>query len=271
MAGGRSIPVSLQRLPVLGPLERTRPGEPPAFEVDLENCTSFVGFSYSDRGWNPHVTTLREYTINRHLTYEDSSLCRLHTIFKPATLQELFLEDADHDLEPLCSLPPTRELFRYVWAINQNKIRNVGPLPQLKGHHYFGPLSQERGRKEFDRLIRTFRSIEQDGFRPDVFGPLRGYFMIDGSRHRFVVGAGNHRLAALRVLGYSTVRVGLNTSHPAVVQRSRLDSWTVESGGPFQGETAYALFDKLMNEDGLDKARNVGALGVRGEVIGRAS
>jgi hypothetical protein len=271
MAGGRLLPMSVQRLPILGPLERVRPGAPPSFEVELEKCTSFVGFSYSNHGWNPHVATLREYIADRNLRYEDSSLHRVHAVFTPRTLQDLFIEDVDRPLAPLDSLPAVRPLFRYIWAINPSVIRNVGPNAVPRGHHYFGPLTPEKGRAQFERLLATFHSVEREGYRPEVYGRPKGYFMVDGSSYRFVVGSGNHRLAVLTVLGRVTVEVGLNTTHPAVIQRSRLDSWTKEAGGPFDQETAYALFDKLISEDGASKARNIGVADDHSRVITRAS
>lgn len=124
-------------------------------------------------------------------------------------------------------------------------------------------MSPERGQAQFKRVLNTYRSIQRDGFLPDRFGAITGYFVADESSYRCVVGAGNHRVAALKVLGHTSVRLDLNRSHPAVIHRSELDSWTVEQGGPFERQTACALFDKFLNEDGLDKARNIGVVGPR--------
>jgi hypothetical protein len=44
------------------------------------------------------------------------------------------------------------------------------------------------------------------------------------------------------------------------VHRSRLETWTVDRGRPFQRDTAYALFDKLFSENGMTKARNLGLI-----------
>jgi hypothetical protein len=277
MAGGRRFPFRVWALPGVGPLQPHTPilhgsllalgvvGVALGFDVDLERCTSFVGFSYADGGWNPHVATLKEFVRNPALTYEESSLWQLHQAFQPKTLQEVFLEDVEEPMEPLSDLPPTRRLFRYIWAVSPALIRKVaGSDAGPSGHHYFGPISEEKGRAQFDRLVGTYRSIEQDGFMPDKYGPIMGYFMADDSKYRFVVASGNHRLAALKVLGHTSVPVQLTRTHPAVVDRSRLDTWTVEQGGPFDHHTAYALFDKLLNEDGLEKARNLGVFGPAG-------
>ncbi len=277
MAGGRRFPVRIWPLPTVGPLQpHSRPffgsmmvvaatGIALGFEIDIEHCTSFVGFSFRTGGWNPHVATLEEYLRNPSLRYEESSLYRLHESFRPATLQELFLEDEEAPLEPLSNLPAVRPLFRYVWAVSPSLIEEVGHSGQHPGgHHYFGPMPPEKGQAQFERLIKTYRSIEEEGFQPERYGPIMGYFLADDTSYRFVVGSGNHRLAALKVLGHTTVPVCLTRTHPAVIHRSRLDSWTVDQGGPFEAEAAHALFEKLINEDGLAKARNLGVLGAAG-------
>jgi len=274
MAGGRRFPLRLWRIPSVPPLVCGKTGllapflavaaaAVSGFEIELEHCTSFVGFSYSGGGWNPHVATLEEFVRNPALTYEQSSLYRLHQAFVPTNLQELFVENQAGVLEPLGDLPPDRQLFRYVWAISPALITKStsGGHHDPAGHHYFGPMPADKGEAQFARLIATYQSIEREGFQPDRYGPIMGYFLADDDSYRFVVGSGNHRLAALKVLGHTKVRVALTRTHPAVVHRSRLDTWTVDQGGPFQRDTAYALFDKLLSEDGMTKARNLGLVG----------
>jgi hypothetical protein len=120
-------------------------------------------------------------------------------------------------------------------------------------------MPADKGEAQFARLITTYQSIEREGFQPDRYGPIMGYFLADDdTSFRFVIGSGNHRLAALKVLGHTKIQVALTRTHPAVVHRSRLETWTVDQGGPFQRDTAYALFDKLFSENGMTKARNLG-------------
>ena len=160
-----------------------------------------------------HVS--RNSSADPALTYEESSLWRLHQTFRPTTLQEIFLEDDDEPMKPLSDLPPTRRLFRYIWAINPALIRKATDSEASgSGHHYFGPMPEEKGQAQFDRLIDTYRSIEREGFKPDVYGPIMGYFLADDSRYRFVVASGNHRLAALKVLGQATVPVTADQDSP---------------------------------------------------------
>ncbi|MGH8949708.1 MAG: hypothetical protein ACRDXF_12670, partial [Acidimicrobiia bacterium] len=166
MAGGRRFPFRVWALPGVGPLQPHTPilhgsllalgdvGVALGFEVDLEHCTSFVGFSYGSGGWNPHVAALDEFRRNPALTYEESSLWQLHQVFRPANLQEIFLEGTEEPMKPLSDLPPTRRLFRHVWALSPALIREATKSDaRPSGHHYFGPMPEEKGRAQFDRLI----------------------------------------------------------------------------------------------------------------------
>jgi hypothetical protein len=252
------IPIRIWSIPSVGSLHPDSRRLLGSFDVDIDVCTSFPGFSYRTGGWNPHVATLEEYLSSPDLTYEESTLCRLYNNFIPRTLQELFLEGESTPMRPLDELPAVRRLFRYIWAVNPAVISKVGKDEVGTGHNYFGPGTPQRGKAQFDRLIRAFKSIEAEGFRPEAYGPVKGYFLADDTSYRFVVGSGNHRLAALKALGHTSVTVGLTRTHPAVIHRSHLDSWDIENGGPFAADTARALFEKLLNEDGLVKARNLG-------------
>jgi hypothetical protein len=109
------------------------------------------------------------------------------------------------------------------------------------------------GKHEFDRLITTFRSIRANGYRPHDFAPITGYFIGSGDDFRFVVGSGNHRMAALAALGARRVNVALH-SHPAVVPLSQLTRWTVGHGGLFAPDTAHALFALYVRGEGREVA-----------------
>lgn len=264
MAGGRRIPVRVWPLSPLAPLGSDMSRAPESFVVNIEDCTSFVGFSYRSGGWNPHVETVRELLADPSLDYEDSTLYRLYDRFVPTTLQDLFVEDVKRRLEPLASMPPVREHFRYVWILSRARIRKYsGVTAEPRGHQYFGPHDLSTGRAEFERTREVLQSIRREGFAPERYGMIKGYFLADGSSYRFVAGSGNHRLAVLKALGYEEIPCALNDNHPAIIPRERLGTWCIDQGGPFQTATATALFDKLFHETGTSKAQTLGLLEAR--------
>lgn len=258
MAGGAAVPFRIWRIPRVPPLDSPGPSLPKSFEVDLESCTSFAGFSFRSDGWNPHVETVKALMDDPGLEFAESPLATLYERFRPTTLQELFVEDADAPLEPLSFIPTTRAGFRYVWALSPSRLRQISQQATPEGHHYFGPQSSEGAVRQFERLRDLVVSISERGFRPEGYGPIGGYFLVAGDQYRFVVGTGNHRLAVIRVLGPDRFPASLLDSHPAVIDRARIESWSTDHGGPFAPGAPEVLFDKLMFETGLGKARFLG-------------
>ena len=261
MAGRRRIPLRVRRQIPIGPITRETRGIPEFFEVEVARCTSFAGFPYDPGDWNPLVATLREYEADPSLSYERSSMRRLHRGFQPGTLQEMYFgSSVEEPLYPLCDLNPVRAIYRYIWDTSPSQIDLVRKQrPGRSESYYFGPVSEERGRAEFERLVEAFRSIRGEGYAPERYGYVTGYLLGDQSTFRFVIGSGNHRLAALAALDVPIVRVRLH-SHPAVIHRSQLSSWTTEHGGPFDPRTAQLLFDEMLKGSGRVKAERLGLL-----------
>jgi len=113
------------------------------------------------------------------------------------------------------------------------KFQAVLTAPLLPNYS-FGPLEPAKAVDELDRLIGTYISIRDKGYRPDTYGHVTGYFVGDDRGHRFVVGPGNHRVGALAVLGMDRMPARLH-SHPAAIHRDQLPLWMPEHGGPFPG------------------------------------
>lgn len=248
LRGGRRIPVRLRRVQPVGPLRSAEGPLPAKIEVDIERCTSFLGLAFSAKGWNPLVATLRQFEDNPDLSYEDSVFAQVHQRFLPQTLKDLFFPGSPELYEPLNALEVDRRYYRYVWKISPAMV--VAAKPGTFSPNYsFGPLEPSRGQAEFDRLIKTYLSIRDHGYQPKSYSYVTGYFLGDGANHRFVIGSGNHRVAALAVLGGERMEVQLH-SHPASIHRDQLSLWTRAKGGLFSMSTAEALFDHFLHGDG---------------------
>lgn len=246
--GGRHIPVRLRRVHPVGPLCSAERSVPTRIGVDIQRCTSFLGQAFSAEGWNPLVATLRQFEANPDLSYEDSALARVHQRFLPETLQDLFFPGSTKPYEPLNALGVNRRYYRYVWRISPATATNVS-YRKFSPNYSFGPIQPSKGRAEFERLIKTYLSIRDHGYQPKTHSYVTGYFIGDDTDHRFVIGSGNHRVAALAVLGAKCMEAELH-SHPASVHRDQLPLWTRAKGGPFSMSTAEALFDHFLHGDG---------------------
>lgn len=234
------------------------------FNVGLAAITSRVGFSYANEGWHPFVQTLKEYAENKALRYEDSTLARLYRQYQPDNLQEVLLDDFPRPLYPLYEWPPNNDLISRVWVLNQHSVRAyLNSLKSKSNSHgwiFFGPHTEEYGQKEFKRLISVYESIKNNGYQSGLtaMDPVNGYFLKKGSHLRFVLMQGNHRVSALKVLGYTSVDALIRQGHPAIVDRAELHRWTEERGGIYSSCLAENLFDSLFEGSGQQKAQRYG-------------
>jgi hypothetical protein len=244
------------------PVPHQRPLLPPSvtFDIPVELATTDTGFAY--RGWHPYVETLREYLAGPAVRYDATTLARLHRAFQPANLEEVLFEDGSLRLTPLDKWPPRMYFLRAIWTLNPWLVRQAlanFPLEERRGWLYFGPVSPGTGEADLQRLVRAYENVNREGLRtgPGI-APLDGYFLSAGDSYRFVVLNGNHRVAALRVLGIESFPARLRPGYPAVVRAEDLDRWTIARGGVYPKRTLEAMFWKLFEETGEHKARRLG-------------
>jgi hypothetical protein len=237
------------------------------FVVELDRMTTDCGFSFAPDGWHPFVVTLREHAERAMSDYAGSTLHRVHTTFQPRTVQELLLEDVVKPLEPLHRWPVIRRLFRRVWAVTPwlaaRELRAAqSPTMKQREWLYYGPSREEFLRSELGRLIGVYESIRRLGYQQDLAAEsqINGYFLCRGDDYRFVVLNGNHRVAALRVLGGDTVPVTIRDGHPTVVHFDSLRQWSQDCGGVYPMDVARRLFDRMFDESGRGKAERLGLL-----------
>lgn len=232
-------------------------------KVNLESVTSRVGFSYSDDGWHPFVETLKEYQRDDKLLFEDSVLSKLYNQYKPGNLQEVLLDQIKGEIKPLSELPPINEALRNLWCLKKEDLTSLKILQKERapdGWIFYGPHSKEYGEKEFLRLISIYESIKKKGYKLVMSQKdmINGYFLKKGEKKVFVLLQGNHRVSALKVLGYDYVDVVIRDNHPAVIEYEQLHLWALENGGVFPYNTVNELFETLFNEKGYIKAERYG-------------
>lgn len=232
--------------------------------VPIISMTSRVGFSYAEDGWHPFVQTLKEYIENPDLCYEDSSLARLYNQYCPQNMQEVLLDHIETPQKPFCDWPPKYEFITWFWVLNKRNTvlyqNNLKSKPNSDGWIFFGPHTQEYGRKEFQRLIGVYESVKHKGYQQELtdMDSVNGYFLKKGTDIRFVLLQGNHRVSALKVLGYREVSVLVRKAHPAVIDHANLYKWTKEGGGIYSLSVVENMFETLFNRSGLQKAQRYG-------------
>lgn len=236
------------------------------FNVEISSISTRVGFSFCEPGWHPFVQTLKEYSENRNISYQQSTLANVFNRFNPKNLQEVLLDKVDLNLKPICDWPADNFLLSRIWELNEVSLkryefRKDSKLPAA-GWIYYGPHDNHYGEKELQRLKEVYDSIRENGYLPDSSAPqeVNGYFLKNGNQLRFILLHGNHRVSALKALGYSKVKVVIRKGHPAVVDRQDLKNWATECGGLYPQGLLELIFDSLFYGSGLEKAGRLGLL-----------
>lgn len=236
--------------------------EPTTFEVDLERITTPCAFSYHPQGWHPYRATLAELIREPGLAYGQTSLHRFYDLFRPVTVQEAILEDEPRELDPVGRWPAVLPLFKHLWALTPARVRQILAAPEREkgARQQFGPHPREFGQYQLERAWQAYESVRTRGYHPEQFpdGYLTGYFLVRGGDYRFVVFHGNHRLAAFEALGVRRLVARPHRGHPPVIDADDLEPWIDGRYGVFPPEVARRLFDKLFDERGDGKARNLG-------------
>mgnify|MGYP007011832300 FL=1 len=223
---------------------------------------------------NPLVDTIADHAAGRHAAYAGSALARFHERWQPrSAAASMGLADPDTPpqageaglagLGPLEAVAPwwpdtgggmpaaVAAHIRHRTAV-ENRESGISGLGAEGGVIFFGPVSARKGQVEYDRLIRVWASIRDRGYLragDDPHGDVTGSLLLRGTagEHAVLIGAGQHRLAALAALGARSVPVRLlrNVS-PRVVRREDVASWPHVRSGLFRREEALALFDRIL-------------------------
>lgn len=228
------------------------------FSVDLEYVTTCIGFSYASDGFHPYVATLKEYAKDSSLRFEDSSLFRYFNAFRPRNAQHALLDSNDPPRAVLHTLPPHAVL--HVWTMARKDLPSWTGFDVTQENQHFGPKTLASGRREFARLIEVFESIRDDGYRPGLTRePISGHFLYCGGNYRFVLREGQHRAAALKMLGATRIPVVV-WDGVAGINCAYLHRWSSQQGGLFPIDVVNEMFAYLLEANGREKAIRSGII-----------
>lgn len=229
------------------------------FEVELQYCRSLNGFGYTEEGWDHFVETLREVIKNHETSYEQSILKRFYGCFQPKNRQDHFFGSDSPGMPPL-----DRGWTILPWMETKNRqlIPVKSPVSRPGGNHHYGPNSDEFGRREFNKLVKTYNLIRRFGYLPEIFpdGYVQGYFLKDGDNYRFCINEGQHRMAAISLTGHKVIKCKLDPSFLPVINLEHLQQWPQVKSGLYTREVAERVFRYYFEEDGRRKAKEVGLL-----------
>lgn len=195
---------------------------------------------FGEDGWHFLVETLRELNKNPNIPFKESILFQYHEQFCPTFIEEIF-----RTLEL-----SKKYKFEYPWGNWKDK----GPYDITKPFYltrYQGPSSEEFVKKQYDNIISLYQSMKTEGYRPLDYGFIGGTFLHSENQERlFVVHQGNHRMAALTVLGVKKIRVVTIKGFLKSVSENEVDNWYYVKTGKWRRADALKLFRSYYTENG---------------------
>jgi hypothetical protein len=233
--------------------------------VPLDKMVSRAAFPFGPDGWHPYVAALEQQLDDPSLAYRDTVLHAFYARFQPETVHDFLLDGFDVARSNLASWPSADDLID-IWSAtaamvqeHRLKFEHTRVLPHSE---YRGPTPDEYGARHLERCLEFYNSLPEHGYQPSAIGDryVAGYFLTRDDDYRFVVGHGNHRLAAMRVRGFTDLEVTFRLNHPTVIAEKRLHRWTWERGGLLEPEEARAVFDRFFVDDSKDRAAALGLL-----------
>ncbi len=234
-----------------------------AFYCDIDICMNLLQFSFSPSGWHPFVAFLKKNNISILEEYFEK--------YSPRSLEELFFEGNTINKYPqiiddrYLQIAPRNYVMPWFYkkqSPNERKLGlHIGP-PQIDERD----LALYKNKKEYytknkinihgRHLKDIYESIRINGYNP--VNDIKGYFLRDGDKFRFLVLEGEHRAAALSILGYKKVRVTFSQNIPRVIDYKDINYFSQVVRNEICHDTAKLIFKRYFTQDGKEKAQNIG-------------
>lgn len=200
-------------------------------------------------GWHYLCEMLREYKLKPKNNYRKSILKKYYDKYQPYSTFECFLCEEEYD--------PLRHSTPWVPLPWESAFRI-----RLSDNQHFGPNSNTFIRKEFVRTISLYHRLESQGYQPqeNKDGYIRGHFLKKGDDYRFKVSGGQHRMAALGVLGQKDLHVKIQPDWKRVIDIQHIHHWEHVKNGTYSEEAARKIFNFYFETTGIEKAKKYGLL-----------
>ncbi|MGK0249038.1 MAG: hypothetical protein ACI910_001773 [Oleispira sp.] len=226
--------------------------------IPIERCRShMLGFTIHG---NPFVNTLKEYAKNKS-NYSNSVLAAYYNQYCPTSMQSVLKSDnaslsKHHPMAtvlPWGTSTPEVKLPKICVDISAKSLlskeaHKLG-LPEKDnfGWQFFGPVSEDLGLQEYQRLISVYKNIKNNGYKPEQYGYIHGQFLISDDDWVWVNIGGKHRFSSLAALEYKKIPVALRSRSSALfIRRSDVEFWPNVKNGLFSKNDALNIFDRIL-------------------------
>ena len=237
---------------------------PHIVDVSMDKCRAWGPIALpcrSDSG-NPFVDTVAMVHRGKLNGYEDSPLRAYYESWAPDTMADLLGLQTTSGDDRLNRLSPAHYVFpwegvdpesrharRMVTIRSENRQHGL-TMDSDGGHPHWGPVAYAKGDVEYRRLIGVYQSIQETGFwyRDPKGGTIGASAVLvrDGD-WRVLIRKGNHRIAVLAAIGWTSVPIRFGDRQPSIIHRELVDVWPNVTSGLFTRVQALELFDRLFD------------------------
>lgn len=236
------------------------------FDVDIEITCNFNQFFFAHSNWHYHTKMVEAIIADSSVEYSGSILEKYYQTYKPLNFKDLYFVGSDwEDVSESDRLILSENLNEYKydpWSDRREKVMmslvHEYGLERWHGTQHFGPVSRQKGELELQRLKDTYHSIMKHGHLPDQFGYVSGYFLKYNDDYRFFVLDGNHRVAVLGALQYSSIPVTFTDHFPRVIDYRDVENFPHVKSGLFSAELVRRIIRTYFEDNGLKKAQLLG-------------
>ena len=259
----RQLSLPAEPIPVSSSIDeafsRSLSGSPCSFNCEMPRIRTLHGFSLGHVGWHPFHAALSRLKKDIKISdYKDSFLAEYYKTWKPVNAHHAYLAftDAPADLTQFPAFaihnpwmdanPHQRHQSMVNIIITENTALGFPEISEDEGYGLHGPVSEAKGRLEFERLLSTYRSIKSNGYlRNGSHSDITGVGIKRGNDYRVVIAHGQHRAAVLSFLEYSHIPIKLNK----LLDKDEVSHWPQVVNGHWTRVQAEKYVDYLFDYD----------------------
>lgn len=207
-------------------------------DIPIERCYHFRGYRYGGFGNNPYEDYVVGLASGRDIQDLRRAFAQAMLSSAPRTMSEA-LDIEIHDVPP----------WQFPWdPVPKTEWRPVvepAQNPDIVCHSCEAGVLASHINREFAWLEASFRSIRNEGYRPQALGYIRCLCFVAGEQLSYLVLDGNHRIAALHAIGERNACVKVS---PRAIQRVHVEGWPRVKDGTYDKTSALRVFDRYFAE-----------------------
>lgn len=218
-------------------------------------------------GWHAHENPFVKTILEGSRTHSESTLSLFYKKYETISVGDLFkIKESRISSAPAMSavmpwwrITPEERLKSVAIANKTGKhlgkeAIELGANPNNDyGWQYFGPTSNQVVEIEFSRQLKVYRSIKENGYKPNSHLSIHGEFLVANERWCWINQGGKHRFNSLVALGHDQITISaIGKYGPLVARLEDAEHWPNVKNGTFTLDEARGIFLRILTGRTLD-------------------